>query len=232
MGLWWWPDERRARGDGPVVIRVEVSDGVTRIVWSRPEAANALPLAGWTALLARLEQVAPDLPLVLEGEGRWFSGGFDQTAWRQFGDEAKRHALETLNAVLERVRRHPSLTVALMNGAAAGGGLVLALETDWRVARVPVMVLAPMADMGVVPSPRFLAQLEAALGAGALTRLLLDGARMRVDPDDAHQHLIHAATTRLPQGQALVAALRARWPADGTIRLQRDIAAPAPAGQN
>lgn len=204
------------------MIRVDASDAFTRILWSRPEAANALPLAGWAELEAQLKRVPPDRPLVLEGEGRWFSGGFDQAEWRRYDVRERSAALATLNAVLDRVRRHPSLTVAVMNGAAAGGGLVLALETDWRVALAPVMVLAPMAAMGVVPSPRFLAQLEAALGARSLMRLVLGQDRIEVVPDDPRQQLIHATTRQLPAGMRLAYDLRAHWPEDGTIRLQVD----------
>lgn len=72
--------------------------------------------------------------LVLCGEGRFFSGGFDLAAPRR--DAAQARSMRDLyRDVHAKLLSLPKPTVAMVNGHAIAGGLVLALACDYRLGR-------------------------------------------------------------------------------------------------
>jgi enoyl-CoA hydratase len=79
--------------------------------------------------------LAPDVrALVLSGEGRFFSGGFDLAAPRR--DAAQARAMRDLyREVHVKLLSLPKPTLAMVNGHAIAGGLVLALACDHRLGR-------------------------------------------------------------------------------------------------
>jgi enoyl-CoA hydratase len=191
-------------------------DGFRVIRWSAPDRANALATDDWDRLAATIERVPAGMPLLLEGAGRWFSAGFDRREWERLDNPGRRTALAAVNRALAAVRRHPGLTVARVRGAVAGGALALMLEADWQILAAPTVMTCPMQRMGVVPSPRFVAQLAAAVGWGGVRRLLVGNARM-----DAACALPGYFADRLPPTDTAPVAevLRQSWPEDGMLRL-------------
>lgn len=121
----------------PLVLRI---DGpVARIVFDRPGALNAIDLATAEAFEAAVAQVlaAPGLRvLVLSGQGRAFMAGGDLAAFRSAPDPAAMAAaiIAPMHRALAALRASSLVTIALVQGAAAGAGLSLALAADLCIA--------------------------------------------------------------------------------------------------
>lgn len=94
--------------------------------------------------------------LVITGEGRFFSAGADINAFQASIDANEapqliRDLTNILHPLLIKMRQSPTITVAAINGAAAGGGLGLALSCDARVASSKAKLAAAYASMGLSP---------------------------------------------------------------------------------
>jgi 2-(1,2-epoxy-1,2-dihydrophenyl)acetyl-CoA isomerase len=121
-----------------VDVLLRTDDGAVRtLTLNRPEARNALDLALVSTLRRAVAAAAADPSvrcIVLAGAGKAFCAGADVKAWTEQGPEqggdpwvAEAHA-----AVLELAAASVP-TVALLNGAAVGAGLDLALACDFRL---------------------------------------------------------------------------------------------------
>lgn len=133
-------------------IRVEVGR-VARLTLNRPEQRNALsPLA-----LEELAEAAGELDrnpevraVMLSGEGRAFSSGFDLGHWPRTDPETAAAHVARLGAQAEEsLRRMRPITVAALHGSVVGGGVVLALACDLRVAEAGTVLSIPEAALGV-----------------------------------------------------------------------------------
>ena len=94
--------------------------------------------------------------LVLTGEGKFFSAGADINAFAQSIEDKEapqliRDLTGILHPLLVRMRQSPTITIAALNGASAGGGLGLALACDARIASPQAKMAASYAGMGLSP---------------------------------------------------------------------------------
>lgn len=117
---------------------VRISDhegGVRVLVLDRPPA-NALEEALLAELLAAVDdacRTAAVRALVITGEGPFFCAGFDLRVPRRDLDDARRMRDLYRDAHLALLAC-PKPTIAMVNGHAIAGGLVLALACDYRLA--------------------------------------------------------------------------------------------------
>ncbi|MFB1005342.1 MAG: enoyl-CoA hydratase/isomerase family protein [Candidatus Poseidoniaceae archaeon] len=94
--------------------------------------------------------------MVLTGEGKFFSAGADIHAFAQSiedGDAPQliRDLTGVLHPLLIRMRQSPTICIAAINGACAGGGLGLALACDARIGSPSAKMAASYAGMGLSP---------------------------------------------------------------------------------
>jgi len=94
--------------------------------------------------------------MVLTGEGKFFSAGADIHAFAQSiedGDAPQliRDLTGVLHPLLIRMRQSPTICIAAINGACAGGGLGLALACDARIGSPTAKMAASYAGMGLSP---------------------------------------------------------------------------------
>ena len=126
------------------VLASEPRPGVTLLTLNRPDRLNAMSAELVTDLHAAFDDVADDTScrvVVLTGAGRGFCAGLDL---KGFGlppgamDEGRPQAgLRTQQHIARLIPHMRSLrqpVIAAVNGAAAGGGLALALGSDVRIA--------------------------------------------------------------------------------------------------
>jgi 2-(1,2-epoxy-1,2-dihydrophenyl)acetyl-CoA isomerase len=118
---------------------LRADDGAVRtLTLNRPEARNALNLALLAALRHELRAAVEDDTvrcLVLAAAGKAFCAGADVKDWVESGpQEGPDPWVTEAHALAVELADAPLPTVAVVNGAAVGAGLDLALACDFRVA--------------------------------------------------------------------------------------------------
>jgi len=115
--------------------------GVAVLTMNRPDRMNALSRPMLDALLQSLRRLAEDASIgavVLTGTGRGFCAGGDVKAMAESAGgevlEERVHGLRARMEVSRLLHEMPKITIAMINGPAAGAGLSMALACDMRIA--------------------------------------------------------------------------------------------------
>lgn len=179
---------------------------------NRPEARNALTWDMYDALVDACDTAegrADVRVMIIRGSGGAFAAGTDISQFRQFADGDAGVAYERrLDAVIDRLERLPLITIAEVDGAAAGGGCAIALACDLRLCSDRATFGVPVArTLGNCLSMANTARLVDLVGPALARELLLTG-RM-VDASEAMRAGIAAAVFAsdvLPQETSRLAA--------------------------
>ncbi len=177
------------------MIEVASEGRLWRLTLNRPDKANALTREMLEALDDAVAQAAAASvqALVLTGTGAVFSAGADL--------EAARAGLAT-DPVWERLSGRiaalPCLTIAALNGTAAGGALGMVLACDLRIAVPGAKIFYPVMRLGFLPQPSDPARLAALIGPARARMILMCGARVL-----AEEALIWGLIDRIVQPEAL-----------------------------
>jgi enoyl-CoA hydratase/carnithine racemase len=155
------------------MVRFEDAGGVRRVVIARPDKANSLT-AEMLGDLATAVGSSRAAALILTGEGRVFSAGADLAEVRD-GGLATDPGWERLSGA---VAGHAGLTIAALNGTAAGGALGMVLACDLRLAVPAAEFFYPVMRLGVLPQPSDPGRLAALVGPSRARLILLGGARI------------------------------------------------------
>ncbi|MFB6281489.1 MAG: enoyl-CoA hydratase/isomerase family protein [Haloferacaceae archaeon] len=140
-------------------ITVDVEDGVARIGFHRPEKLNALS----TEVMFDLQRAFGEIQLnrdvdvvVIEGEGdEAFSAGADI---EQYAGPAEEHdpRQRDRQSMFYDIYRQPleshAVTLAKIDGYCVGGGLILAMYCDMRIATEKSSFGVPVTDLGQIPT--------------------------------------------------------------------------------
>jgi len=160
--------------------------GVATVTIDRPAVHNAFDdqtIAALTALLGDLGADTSARVVVLRGAGRHFSAGADLNWMRRMADydEAENVAdARALAALLDTLARLPQPTVAVVQGAALGGGSGLVAACDMVIAAADARFAFSEVRLGLIPaviSPHALA----AIGARAARRYFLTAEQFGAD---------------------------------------------------
>ena len=153
--------------------------GIDLVRLNRPERRNAMVPQLMLDLAAKLRQVGRPpgsiKGLVLTGEGVAFCVGAD-LKWIA-SEKDPGNAVATLaaahHAAVWALRQIAAPTIAAVNGAAAGGGMSLALAADFRIASPNATFTAAYFRLGLTPDGGNSAFLVRNLGAARAMELLL-----------------------------------------------------------
>jgi len=210
------------------VIALEAADGVARLTLDRPEALNALNRALTAALEEALERVAAmdeARVLVVAARGRAFCAGNDIAEMAGLsGDDAE--ALATRQArLMARFGRLPQVTIAAIDGHALGGGLMLAVAQDLRIASDRARFGLPEVTLGFNPGYGIERLLDVVPGGWA-RELLLTGRTVHAS-EALRMGLVNrvVAPATLDASVAALAADVARAPRAGLAATKEIVAA-------
>lgn len=163
---------------------------IARLRMVRPEARNAIPLQGWSALADKAEEAERSgaLVLVLSGEpGGAFCAGADLSSFDRFRQEPEARAefRQAIRGGLDRLRDLPIPTIALVEGGSYGAGVAVAIACDIRVAGAKAQFATTPAKLGISYPQEDVHRLVSLVGSGQAARLLF-GAEM-VDAREAER---------------------------------------------
>jgi enoyl-CoA hydratase len=198
---------------------------IATVTLNNPEKLNALSKAMWSRLgetMRGLDAEDSVRCIVLRGAGgKAFAAGADISAFRNEranSAQAKTYSeqgIGWMHAVAEC--RHP--TLALIEGACVGGGLLIASQCDMRICNESARFGVPVKNLGLTESYDELQGMLRVIGPAASLEILLEGriwgAREayekglvnRVLPDDKVEAEAYATARRIAEGAPLVA----RW---------------------
>ena len=173
-------------------VLVEHKGDVDFVTLNRPDRLNAFDDEMTDRLRAYFEALPENREcriVVLRGAGRAFCAGLDLASdqARAFAEEDVGRAMaiqRNIRNIVLAMRRCPQPIVALVHGAAAGGGFVLALAADIRVAAETARMNAAFIRIGLggcdIGASYLLPRL---VGASAAAELLFTG--MTIDAERA-----------------------------------------------
>ena len=131
------------------------------VTLNRPDKRNALNAELVEDLIEVVEQAQAEKPslLVLRGEGKNFSAGFDFTDWEEASEGDLLWRFVRIEQLLQMLQALPILTMALAHGKNFGAGVDLMAVCKHRVAAEDATFRMPGLKFGLVLGTRRLARL-------------------------------------------------------------------------
>jgi enoyl-CoA hydratase/carnithine racemase len=167
----------------------DIKESVGIVTLNRPDARNALTWEMYDALVEACDAAEADenvRVLIIRAAGGAFSAGTDIAQFKNF-DGADGVAYEArLEAVIDRIECVPLITIAEVDGVAAGGGCAIALACDLRLCSERAVFGVPVArTLGNCLSITNTARMVDAIGLAATRDILLTG--RLIDADEARR---------------------------------------------
>jgi enoyl-CoA hydratase len=189
-----------------VLVDLDAAGRVAVVRLNRPEVRNAMNAELAETLCSRLADLAADRALrvvILTGTGdRAFCAGADLKERAGMTDEQWHAQHKVFEDAFTALRRFPKPIFAAVNGVAAGGGLELALCTDFIVAGDNALLGATEVRLGIIPGGGATQFLPLVVGLGFARRMLVSGEMV-----DAQRALAVGLVTSVhPAGELLGAA--------------------------
>ena len=157
------------------MIELTAAEGVARLTLDRPQSLNALNGAMADALEGALDRVATldDVTvLVVAGRGRAFCAGNDIAEMATLTGVGAETLARRFAVIMDRFGRLPQVTLAAIDGHALGGGLMLAVAQDLRIASDRARFGLPEVTLGFNPGYGIARLLDVAGGAHARDLML------------------------------------------------------------
>lgn len=192
----------------PELVDVRTRGPACVVTLTRPAKLNAISSAMERELCAalRTEAVRSAACVVFTGGPDVFSAGADVTEMRGLDPAAIVNYYRETGDFAERIADLPQPTFAAISGYCLGGGLELALATDFRIAGSTAVFGLPEVEIGIIPSSGGTHRLVRLLGAARAKELIL--LRQRVDADEALRLGLVTEIAGDPVGRALELAQR------------------------
>lgn len=159
------------------IFELTIDRGIARLRFARPEARNAIPIAGWSVLAAKVAEAVGKGArfLMLSGDAKAFSAGADI---REFPalltDPPARTAFRlAMRKGIEALADAPIPSIAVIEGPCFGAAVALALACDLRTAGPHASFAITPAKFGISYPQEDVHRLVSLIGAGQAARLLL-----------------------------------------------------------
>lgn len=224
------------------VLRIDRQGPRHVLTLARPEKMNALSADLVEALIAALDEAEGHgaKVIVLQGEGRNFSAGFDFGDWQTQSEGDLLLRFVRIETLLQRLAGSPCLTVALAHGRNFGAGVDVFGACKWRISAPDATFRMPGLKFGLVLGTRRFASLVGVERARTVLEqaatfnaedALRDGFASRLAPPPewaqiGDQALETASALSDDSRVQLYAALSQESPDTDLARLVRSAAAP------
>jgi enoyl-CoA hydratase/carnithine racemase len=209
-------------GSDAPLVDARTAAGVRVLTLCREAKLNALSAALEQALAGALvqDEVRNAACVVLTGSGRAFSAGADVDELQERTPEAVLDYYAATGRVYEQLAALPQPTLSAIGGYCLGGGLELALATDFRIADETAVFGFPEVSLGILPSSGGTERVTRLLGPARAKELILLRARI-----DAHEALAWGLVSEVvPAGEALDRALALAHQLAGLPKLAASVA--------
>lgn len=150
-------------------LLVDRDSGIMTVRLNRPEKRNAVNNQMHLDLQTLCRELGDDFDtraVIFTGEGTAFSSGADTSEWGQPGPDNElelRHQSGIGSRTSNAIEQLDQITIAAIHGFAVGGGAVLAICCDFRVAGEATWFSIPEVELGIPLSwhalPRFVREL-------------------------------------------------------------------------
>ena len=159
-------------------VDYEVKDGIAYVTFNRPEARNAMTWAMYDGLARACDQILADDNVrvaLLRGAGGSFVAGTDIQQFTAFEGGKDGLAYEKrIEASIDQIEQVGKPLVAVIEGFATGGGLIIAASCDFRIATPDARFGVPIArTLGNCISVGNVARLLAHFGTARAKRMLM-----------------------------------------------------------
>lgn len=181
-------------------LEIERHGAVGVIALNRPEARNALAMGITIELRRALREAAADATLralILTGRGGAFSAGADVKEWagKKSGDNPwpDMNWVEESLKLVQQVHGMPKPTIAMIDGAAVGAGLDMALACDFRYASDKAKFICSYTNVGYNPDCGGTWLMPRVIGLEAAKRFAFTGELWTADVALANRLVSHVA---------------------------------------
>jgi enoyl-CoA hydratase/carnithine racemase len=164
-------------------VRASVDGSIGSLVLDRPERLNALTYGTLRELAAAarwFDEQDEVKVVVVRGEGRAFCAGFDTRAFASSdagavpgGAGSPRDNADLGRAMADAVGDMRAITIAQVHGRAVGGGVVVMMACDLRVAGDDLQLSLPEMDLGIPMTWGAVPRLVREIGPAATKDLVL-----------------------------------------------------------
>ena len=169
---------------------VEVDDPVATITLNRPETLNALTYPMLGAFREAVDAAVLDdrvVGIVVTGAGRGFCSGLDASVLQATTTtgSSSRPTSDDVPGLFTWLLSIPKPVIAAVNGVAAGGGFVLTVMADIRIASMAGSFTSIFSKRGLIAEHGTTWIVPRLVGAGAALDLLWSS--RKIDANEAHR---------------------------------------------
>lgn len=163
-------------------LLIKEKDSIAYVTLNRPKAMNSLNFS----MLNALNNVIEDLrfnkeirAVVITGAGeKAFCAGADLKERATLSDKEVKRFILTIRSVFNSIEYLPKPVIAVVNGAAFGGGTELALACDIRVASANASMGLTETRLAIIPGAGGTQRLPRLIGKGKAKELIFTGQRV------------------------------------------------------
>jgi len=171
-------------------LRYEVDDPVATITLDRPETLNALTYPMLARFREAVQEAVADpraVGIVVTGSGRGFCSGLDASVLQATTDRGSSSRPEQAGVpgLFTWLLEVPKPVICALNGVAAGGGFVLAVMSDVRIASTSASFTSIFSKRGLIAEHGTTWIVPRLIGTGAALDLLWTS--RRIDAAEAHR---------------------------------------------
>ncbi len=160
-------------------IELEMIENLAVVTLNRQERLNAISkelIEEFADLVSYFESNDQIRVIIITGAGRAFCAGADiKERTENLNDQTLARTSSLISPTFRRLERLNQVSIAAINGVAAGGGLELAMACDLRIASDASKMALPELTLGILPGAGGTQRLPRLIGPARAKEMMLFG---------------------------------------------------------